>query len=433
VSHQRIEISVALAAVGTFLICGGIGMTNWVVAGFGVGLLAAGSSIFGLSAINSRAYSFVAGTGHVLRASDPTASTGHGRCHMIMIVHAKNLDGHRVKIRDDRVPISKWPGAGVNLPILVDVDDPRRVRVLWKEVPTHVQAATARAADDASYVGEPAYVAAPQSGATAYDRTGYEPTGYGEDPGGYDATGLPDDLIGGEGGTAATDEATSDSDADFDEAEVMSGSVLEFDIDPLVMPGDNRGGRRRDTDPGRRRPSPRPRRPADAAAARAEGTAVRADDGTVRADDGTVRADDGTVRADDIAVRADDADRTGGVPDGPAKPPGPRLSAGDSPDVTADPPVDKRWDIPKTAAASAAASGVTADAAGTVTPARDESVHPALWVDQAHVVTERLTATRTAPPTPRTTRTKTRRWRTCTWPPRRHRALDNRRGSTAWR
>jgi catechol 2,3-dioxygenase-like lactoylglutathione lyase family enzyme len=357
VSHQRIEISVALGAIGTFLICGGVGMTNWVVSGFGVGLVAAGASIFGLSAINSRSYSFTLGTGHVLRASDPTASRGYGRCSILMVVHAKNIDGHRVKIRDDRVPIAKWPSAGVDLPIQVDVDDPRRVRVIWTEVPTHVQAAATRAQEAASYVGEPAYVATAEAGTT-----GFDPSGYG---GGYDGTDPPT----GDAGVAETatgvrfDEPTTEMSED-DLEETMSGSVLEFDLDPLVVTDDRGTGT---NGPGRRRPSPRPRRPSDDTIA---GPDSAASDGT----DADATATSGGAAA------------TAPYPRSPADTDDPLAGVGSRSRV------DKMWDIPDTPGSATGAEAAESGGVAAPTP-QPEAAHPVLRVDQAHVVTERVTAT----------------------------------------
>lgn len=148
VSHQRVVVSVALATLGTFVVSGGIGMSSWLVGGVGMALLAVGVGVFALSAISSRAYSFIAGTAHVVSASEPPASASRGRCHLHIVVHAKTIAGLAVKIRDDSVPVAKWPDAGSTLPILVAVDDPRRVRVLWDEIPTHAEAAARKAQRD---------------------------------------------------------------------------------------------------------------------------------------------------------------------------------------------------------------------------------------------------------------------------------------------
>ena len=51
--------------------------------------------------------------------------------------------GRLVRMRDPRVPVAKWPDVGASLPIMVAIDDPRHVRILWDEVLTHAEAATA--------------------------------------------------------------------------------------------------------------------------------------------------------------------------------------------------------------------------------------------------------------------------------------------------
>lgn len=401
VSHQRIEISVALGTIGTFLICGGIGMTNWVVSGFGVGLIAGGASIFGLSAINSRSPSYIIGMARVVRATDPHTSQGFGRCHIVMVVHAKNINGLRVKVRDDRVPINKWPTPGDNLPARIDVYDPRRVRVLWDEVPTHVQATAARAEEEAaaaaSFVGEPAFVATAEGGGTGFGPTG---SGY---RAGYDGTGPlfedPGDLDTAD--VAGTEPTMDMSDEDI-EAE-LSGSVLEFDIDGLVVPADADGliipadSTAEATPPPRRKPSPRPRRALDDTDLGNRGTARPAR--TAKDTPATPPATDGygsetTRGADDPAAREDGAAAAGPPAEAGSTPPHPRLPADDALTAFTDElRVNKKWDIPDTPEQPTDAPAAAAPPPDVTPPEPEVPAHPVLRVDQAHVVTERVKAT----------------------------------------
>src|SRR5215813_2164078 len=130
--------TIGLVIFGVFLGCGGVGMGSWAVGAVGVALIAAGVGLLVLPAMKSRVYSYSRGTAHVVNATEPATSRAtHGRCHMHVVVHSATINGQSVKIRDNNVPIAKWPDAGMNLPIRVAIDDARKVEVLWDEVPTH--------------------------------------------------------------------------------------------------------------------------------------------------------------------------------------------------------------------------------------------------------------------------------------------------------
>ena len=137
VPHRRVGISVTLGVIGVFIICGAAGMANWMVGAIGLAILAAAVGLYAVSALNSRAFSFIPGTAHVVSASEPPATATKGRCNLHILVTARNVPGVAVKIRDANVPVAKWPDAGSDLPILVAVGDPRRVRIRWDEVPAH--------------------------------------------------------------------------------------------------------------------------------------------------------------------------------------------------------------------------------------------------------------------------------------------------------
>ena len=87
----------------------------------------------------------MAGSAHVVSASEPPASSTYGRCELQIVIDAPGLPAAAVKIRDPRVPVAKWPDAGATLPIMVAVDDPRHVRIQWDDVLTHAEAAAAGA------------------------------------------------------------------------------------------------------------------------------------------------------------------------------------------------------------------------------------------------------------------------------------------------
>src|SRR5215813_13961519 len=97
----------------------GLGAGSWAVAAIGMAVLAAAIAFYVVSALNSREFTYIPGSAHVVSCSPPPASAAQGRCEMHLVVHAPGMDDVAVKIRDAGVPVSKWPDAGATLPILV--------------------------------------------------------------------------------------------------------------------------------------------------------------------------------------------------------------------------------------------------------------------------------------------------------------------------
>jgi hypothetical protein len=120
-------------------------MGAWLVGALGIAIIAVGTGIFVLSALNSRATSEIEGTAHVLSASAPPSGVTHGRCRLNLVVYGKGINGIGVKIRDAAVPVAKWPDAGSELPVMISIDKPQRTRVLWGDVATHRESAEERA------------------------------------------------------------------------------------------------------------------------------------------------------------------------------------------------------------------------------------------------------------------------------------------------
>ncbi len=152
VSGTRTVISAILTVVAAFLLFISLGAGNWVLAALGAALLAAAVAFYTVAALNSREFAYVPGTAHVVSCSPPPAANSQGRCEMQLVVHAPGMSDQAVKIRDAGVPVSKWPDAGSTLPILVAVNDPRRVRVLWDNVRSHGEVAEGRI--EPAYAGE---------------------------------------------------------------------------------------------------------------------------------------------------------------------------------------------------------------------------------------------------------------------------------------
>lgn len=145
VPPKRIAATAVFGVIGIFLVCGSVGMGSWLVAAIGIALIAVGGGILVLSALNSRATSEIEGTAHVLSASAPPSGSTYGRCRLSLVLYGKGINGVGVKIRDDAVPVAKWPDAGAELPVMISIDKPQRTRVLWGDVATHREAAEQRA------------------------------------------------------------------------------------------------------------------------------------------------------------------------------------------------------------------------------------------------------------------------------------------------
>jgi hypothetical protein len=145
VPQGRILVSVVLAIIGAFLVCGSVGMQTWLVGGIGAAIIAVGAGLFVISAINSRATSEVEGIAHVSDRTSPPANVKFGRCRLHLIVNARGIENVSVRIRDGAVPVAKWPDRGATLPVMIPIDNPQKTRVLWNEVPTHGQVAAERA------------------------------------------------------------------------------------------------------------------------------------------------------------------------------------------------------------------------------------------------------------------------------------------------
>src|SRR3954470_1756013 len=119
----------------------GLGMSSLAIVALGAALLllAIGLAMVNVNRRGTRAW--VAGTAHVRAVSEPPAGVSYGRAELSLVVAAPGLTAAAVTIRDPRVPVSKWPDPGATLPILVAIDDMRRVRIQWDDVMTHAEAA----------------------------------------------------------------------------------------------------------------------------------------------------------------------------------------------------------------------------------------------------------------------------------------------------
>jgi hypothetical protein len=123
-----------MGTIAVFVVALGLGMTSWGVVVFGVALLALSIALSMVNVVRRGARAWVAGTAEVRQISPPpTSSAVYGRAEIHAVVVAPGLPTSEVNIREPRVPVVKWPRPGDTLPITVDVDDMRRVRINWDE------------------------------------------------------------------------------------------------------------------------------------------------------------------------------------------------------------------------------------------------------------------------------------------------------------
>ncbi|MEE6263630.1 VOC family protein [Plantactinospora sonchi] len=141
VAPVRKLVAAVLGTLATFVMLFGLGMRSWAIVMLGVALLALAIGLVAFTAVRSGPRAWVTGIGHVHSVTEPPASSAFGRCELQIVIDAPGVPARSVKIRDPRVPVSKWPDPGATLPIMVAIDDQRHVRILWDEVLTHAEAA----------------------------------------------------------------------------------------------------------------------------------------------------------------------------------------------------------------------------------------------------------------------------------------------------
>ncbi|GAA4713961.1 VOC family protein [Phytohabitans rumicis] len=141
IAPVRKLVAAVLATFAAFVMLFGAGMQSWAIVAVGVAVLVLAISLVLVNTIRGGARAWVAGTAHVMSATEPPASSTYGRCELQIVIDAPGLPAASIKVRDSRVPVAKWPLPGVTLPIMVAVDDLRHVRILWDDALTHAEAA----------------------------------------------------------------------------------------------------------------------------------------------------------------------------------------------------------------------------------------------------------------------------------------------------
>ncbi|MGN9910909.1 VOC family protein [Phytohabitans sp. LJ34] len=154
IAPVRKLVAAVLGTFAVFVMLFGAGMQSWAIVAVGLAVLVLAISMVLVTTIRGGARAWVAGTAHVMTASEPPASSTYGRCELQIVIDAPGLPAASIKVRESRVPVAKWPLPGVTLPIMVAVDDLRHVRILWDDALTHAEAAATMAPDPGDYLPE---------------------------------------------------------------------------------------------------------------------------------------------------------------------------------------------------------------------------------------------------------------------------------------
>ncbi|MFC0532660.1 VOC family protein [Phytohabitans kaempferiae] len=141
IAPVRKLVAAVLGTFAAFVMLFGAGMQSWAIVAVGLAVLVLAISLVLVNTIRGGARAWVAGTAHVMTATEPPASSTYGRCELQIVIDAPGLPAASIKVRESRVPVAKWPIPGVTLPIMVAVDDLRHVRILWDDALTHAEAA----------------------------------------------------------------------------------------------------------------------------------------------------------------------------------------------------------------------------------------------------------------------------------------------------
>jgi catechol 2,3-dioxygenase-like lactoylglutathione lyase family enzyme len=135
IAPARKLVAAVLGTIAVFVMVFGLGLSSWAIVVLGLAVLALSIALGMVNVVRRGARAWVSGTAQVKAISDPPTSSAYGRAELQVVVVAPGLPVTEVLIRDPRVPVEKWPRLGETLPITVDVDDMRRVRIDWTNAP----------------------------------------------------------------------------------------------------------------------------------------------------------------------------------------------------------------------------------------------------------------------------------------------------------
>src|SRR4051812_45797122 len=135
IAPARKLVAAVLGTVAVFVMVFGLGLASWAIVVLGLAVLALSIALGVVNVVRRGTRAWVAGTAQVKAVSDPPMSAAYGRAELQIVVVAPGLPITEVLVRDPRVPVSKWPRLGETLPVHVDVEDMRRVRIDWPNAP----------------------------------------------------------------------------------------------------------------------------------------------------------------------------------------------------------------------------------------------------------------------------------------------------------
>lgn len=134
-SYLRVAAWLVLV-VATFVTFFGAGAGGWRLALLGVVLLGVAAGLAVAARTATRPKAWIVGTARVVSVSDRPLAAILGRCELTLAVEAPGIPPLEVTHLDPQATTTKWPEVGGTLPVLVRMDNPRRVRVLWDRVPS---------------------------------------------------------------------------------------------------------------------------------------------------------------------------------------------------------------------------------------------------------------------------------------------------------
>ncbi|MBB2948147.1 catechol 2,3-dioxygenase-like lactoylglutathione lyase family enzyme [Actinoplanes lutulentus] len=135
IAPARKLVAAVMGTLAVFVIVYGLGMSSWPVALFGVAVLVLAVILAIVNVPRRGGRATVAGNAEVKAIPPPPLSSAYGRADIDVIVVAPGLGTFDTVLRESRIPVAKWPAVGSTVPITVDVDDTRRVRVSWNDAP----------------------------------------------------------------------------------------------------------------------------------------------------------------------------------------------------------------------------------------------------------------------------------------------------------
>ncbi|WP_240670469.1 VOC family protein [Actinoplanes solisilvae] len=134
IAPARKLVAAVAGTIAVFVVALGFGMSNLGVVIFGVALLGLAVALGMVNVVRRGARAWVSGTAEVRAITPrPMTTSVYARARIQAVIVAPGLPTNAVEINESRIPLVKWPEPGDTLPITVDVDDMRRVKINWDD------------------------------------------------------------------------------------------------------------------------------------------------------------------------------------------------------------------------------------------------------------------------------------------------------------